>query len=103
MPLGSEFAPYRGTNVFSLNVYSEKLKKLLLNITTKALIFGIKHRLEHLYQYCSNYAFKGQNWPNPEGKYVFLYVYCKNSFLETTMPRAWIFAFKHGLMDPYNM
>ena len=51
--------------MFCIDLYRENMKKIFLSETTRprALIFGLKHHLVDLYQFCSNYAPGANNEP----------------------------------------
>ena len=51
--------------MFYLGLYSENVKEILMSGTTRpdALIFGISHHLEDLYQVCSNNTPGARNGP----------------------------------------
>ena len=70
MPLGPKMGPPRG-HIFCIDLYRENMKNILSETTgPRALIFGIKHHLVDLYQFCSNNATRAKVGPQGSHKLI---------------------------------
>ena len=65
--------------MFYIGLYRQKHEKIFLSetIRPRALIFGIKHHLVDLYQFCSNHATGVKIGPVPGG-----HMFCIGLFME---------------------